>query len=139
MLVVAERISRHFSKVRRNATDCKVHLCELERGVGIFLSVDRDLLFVAAMSFNELDGLDEHTTGTATGVIEYAVIRLDHFGNQINDAFGRVELSLTFTFCKCELTEEVFIHTTDDVVFLVVRIHTVDFIQKRSELCSINM
>jgi hypothetical protein len=44
---------------------------------------------------HEARGLDEHATGTARGVEDAPVIRLDDFGEEADNAAGSVELAAT--------------------------------------------
>ena len=81
------------------------------------------------MCFYELDGLHKHTARTATGVIKYSIVRFKHFGNQVYNAFWCVELSFTFSFCKSELTKEILIYTTYNVVLFIISVDTIDFIK----------
>lgn len=80
------------------------------------------------MCFYELDGLNKHTTRTATRVIKYSIVRLKHFGNQVYNTLWCVELSFTFSFCKSELTKEILIYTTYNVVLFIISVDTIDFI-----------
>ena len=117
MLVFKEGVGRHVAEVGADATNRQVHLGQLVGGAGLFLTVDRDVFFVALMAFNKFDRLYKHAAGAAAGVIDFAMIRLDHFGQQVNHAFGGVKLAAAFAFSGGEVAEEVFVNATDDVFF----------------------
>ena len=72
-------------------------------------------------------------------IIKYTIVRLKHFGNQVYNTLWCVELSFAFSFCKSELTKEILIYTTYNVVLFIICIDTIDFIKQRSQLCRINM
>ena len=132
VLVVGKCIGCHLSKICRNTTDSQIHFCQFESGICVFLTVNRHFLFITAVCFYELDGLNKHTTRTATRVIKYSIVRLKHFGNQVYNTLWCVELSFTFSFCKSELTKEILIYTTYNVVLFIICIDTIDFIKQRS-------
>ena len=137
MLIVGEGIRSHLAEVCGNTADSKIHLRQFECGVSILLAVDGDFLFVSAVCFNELDRLHEHTARTAAGIIQDTVIWLDHLRDQIDDAFWRVEFALAFTFRKSKLPEEVFVDSSNDVIFLVIRVNLVNLIKERGELVGV--
>ena len=68
MAVVEEGIGVELSQVSLNSPNCQVHLGHLPGGgVGV-LTEDGNFVDVAAMVFNELCRLDEHTAAAAAGV-----------------------------------------------------------------------
>ena len=137
MLIIREGIRSHLAEICGNTADSKIHLRQLEGGVCVLLAVDRDFFLVSAVCLYELDGLHEHTAGTAAGGIQDSMIRLDHLSNEIHDAFGRVEFALAFTFRKSKLPEEVFVDSSNDVIFLVIRVNLVNLIKERGELVGV--
>ena len=139
MLVIGERVRSHFPEVYRDTSNSQIHLAQFVRRICVLLSIDRDFLFVSVMRFHELHGLHKHTARSAARVIENAIIRFNHFGNQIYNTLRRVELALTFAFCKRELAQEVFVNPPDDVVLFIAGIDLINLVQKRCQLCSINM
>lgn len=121
-----------------NATDGKIHLCQLISGVGIFLSIDRDVFLIAVVCFDKFHALHEHAAGTATRVINLAPVRLYHFRYQIDYRLGRVILPFTFAFCYGKLAQEILIDASYQVVFLVfLRIYLTDDIQQTCQFCTV--
>ena len=61
-------------------------------------------------------GLHEHAAGTASGVEDATVERLDDFGEQLDDTARRVELAAALPFGHGERTEKVFVNAAKRVV-----------------------
>ena len=105
-----------------------------------FLPVDGDVLGVAVVASDEFEGLHEHTPGAAAGVVDLAFVGLDHFGDQIDDALGGVELAPELALGGGEFAKEVFIDAPDDVLVLVADgVDVVDGIEKGGELAGIEV
>jgi hypothetical protein len=66
------------SDVGIDAAHREVHLAQSPRCVIRLLSVDSDVADPPAVAFNEFLGLDEHTAGATAGVVDAALIRLQH-------------------------------------------------------------
>ena len=130
MLVIGECVRCHFSEVCRDAANSQIHFAQLVRRVRIFLTVDRDFLFVTVMCFHELHGLHKHTARSAARVIENAIIRFNHFCNQIDNALRRIELALAFAFRKCKLAQEVFVDPPDNVILFIARVDLINLVQQ---------
>jgi hypothetical protein len=94
------------------------------------------------MAFNELHRLDKHPRRAAARVINFALERFEHFGQQRHHAFWRIELAAAFAFGGGKLAEEVFVHATDqvffrqrfDVGFVGQRFDVIDGVDKRRQL-----
>ena len=133
MLIVMERIAKTYVCI--DATYGEVHARQLVCGLGIFLSVDRDVLLVAVVRFYELHRLHEHTARTAARVINFAVVWLNHLSDKIHDALRRVELTLALTLGNGELAQKELVDTTDDVVLLVFeRVELVNLVEQGGKL-----
>ena len=116
MLILEEGIRRHITEVGGNAADGQVHLGQLVGGGGLFLAVDGDVFLVALVAFHKLHGLHEHAAGAAAGVVDLAVVGLDHFRQQVNHALGGIELPAALAFGGGEFAEEVFVDAANDVL-----------------------
>jgi len=86
MLVCAERVVV-AAQVGFDAPDAQVHLGELPCVGVTLLTEHRDVLNdIATMVFHESGGLDEHSTGSAAGIVYAAVERLDNLDERADDA-----------------------------------------------------
>ncbi len=54
MTVIGKGVGCIVSKVGSNTADGKVHLCKLEGGLGVFLTVDRHHTTVSVMALDKL-------------------------------------------------------------------------------------
>ena len=78
LFIDARKMGVMVSRKLRELTDGKVHLCQLPCGrVGI-LSVNRNIVDVAAVVFYKLCRLHKHTTAAAAGVIHAPLERLQY-------------------------------------------------------------
>ena len=75
---------------------------------------------LAAVGLDELFALDEHAAGAAAGVVDAALVRLDHLDQQPDDAARRVELAALLAFGAGELAEEVLVDAAEDVLGAVL-------------------
>ena len=111
---------------------------KLVGGGGELLPVDGDVLLVAVVAFDKLDRLHEHATGAAAGVVDLAFVGLDHFGDEIDDALGGVELAPELALGGGKMPKEVFIDPADGVLLLVLDgVDVVDGIDEGGELAAI--
>ena len=120
VLVVREGVGGFFAQVPGDAADGEVHLRQFVRSAGVFLTVHGDFALVAVMRFDKLHALHEHAARTAAGVVDFAAVGLDHFGDEADDCFRGVEFALSLAFGDGEFPEEVFVHAADDILFLVL-------------------
>ena len=135
MLVVRESADGYFAQIAADAPNGKVHLRQLHCCACGFLTVNSDLFRVSVMTLHELHRLHEHTAGTAARIINCALERLYHFGNQIDNAFRSIELSLAFAFLQSKIGKEVFIHPTHYILLFVFRqLDFIQLVQKRRKL-----
>ena len=138
VLILEEGVGGDFAEVGGEPAHGEVHLGQLVGGGGELLPVDGDVLFAAVVAFDKLDGLDEHAAGAAAGVVDLAFVGLDHFGDEIDDALGGVELAPELALGGGEFAEEVFIDPADGVLFLVLYgVDVVDGIDEGGELADI--
>ena len=135
MLVVLERVGRLFAQIVGYAADGQIHLGQFIGGVGVFLSIDRNVALVAVVCLNELHALHKHATRTATGVVDFSLVGLYHFGNEVDNRFRGVVLSLTLTFGNGKFGKKVFIDPSDEVVLWVLQgVNLVDFVEEGGQL-----
>ena len=126
MAVVAETVPE--LDVGVYAPDGQVHPGETEGGLVGLLPIDGQVaerLFsvsdsapapvTGCMSLYELDGLDEHARGAATGVKYSSPVRLDHFHQQSYHGAGRVELAALAAFGDGELFQEILVDLSQNV------------------------
>ena len=71
-----------------DAADGQVHLAETPGGGVGLLAVDGDVGAVAAVLLDELLGLDEHAARTAAGIVDAALVGLDHLHQQADHDAG---------------------------------------------------
>ena len=75
-----------------NAADCHVHLCQFP-SVGVcFLTIHGNATTIAAVGFDKLSTLDEHTTAAAARIVHTTVAEgLQNLDNGLYHAGGGVE------------------------------------------------
>ena len=129
MLIVGESVCCCFTKICRYATNGQIHLAQFVCCIRVFLSVDGNLLLITVVGFYELHRLNKHTAGATAGVIENAIVRFNHFGDQINDTLRCVKFTLTLAFGKRKFTQEIFVNPSNNIIFLVAGIDFINFIQ----------
>ena len=123
MLVIKECVCCILAKVGFNATDGKVHLCQLPCGrVGI-LSINRDIVDISAMVLYKFCRLNKHTTTAAARVVHSSLKRLQHFHQRPHNAGRRKELAATLAFLFCKHGQTVFISAPQNVLFAAVFNH----------------
>ena len=106
------------SEVVADAAQGQVHLCQPVGGCLLFLSIHIDAADVAPPGFHQLRALYEHAARAAARVVEGAVERLYHGGDETHHVMGRVELTLFLGGIDGKLLEEILIHATDEVFLL---------------------
>ena len=99
-----------------DAAQREVHLGEPPGRVVRLLSVDADVAQPASVRRDELLGLHEHAGRAAAGVVDTALVRLDHLDQQLDHAARRVELAALLPFGAGELREEVLVYAAQDVL-----------------------
>jgi hypothetical protein len=112
--VVLERVALFNRAV--DAADGEVHFGESPSGVVEFLPVDADVADASAVGADELLALHEHTRRAAAGVVDAPAVGLEHLHQQLDDTARGVELAALFAFRAGELTEKVFVDSSQDVV-----------------------
>ena len=138
VLILEEGVGGDFAEVGGEPAHREVHLGELVGGGGELLSVNRDVLGVAVVAFDELERLHEHAAGATAGVVDFAFVGLNHFGDEIDHALGSVELAPQLALGGGELAEEVFIDPAHGVLLLVAHgVDVVDGIDEGGELAAI--
>jgi len=87
---------------------------------------------------HELERLHEHTARTAAGIVDLALVRLDHLRDEVNHALGCIELAPKLALCGGKLAQEIFIDPANHVLFLILhRVDIVDRINQGRELTAI--
>lgn len=138
VLILEEGIGGDFPEVGGEPAHREVHLGQLVGGGGELLPVDGDVLGVAVVAFDEFERLHEHAAGATAGVVDLALVGLDHFGDEIDDALWGVELAPELALGGGEFAEEVFIDPADGVLLLVADgVDVVDGIDEGGELAAI--
>ena len=100
-----------------DTTNGKVHLCQTIGCRFRLLSIHIHCLGITTMCLDELSSLNKHTTRTATRVIDSTIERLNEGCYQLYDAMRGIELAFFLVSIDRESLQEVFIHTTYQVVF----------------------
>ena len=88
------------------------------------------------MVLDELFGLNKHTRGSAAGVVDAAVKRLDHLDQQFDDAARCVELAAALALRPGELAEEVLVDAAKDIfraVLFIAQANGADEIDKLAQ------
>ena len=93
----------------------EVHLGKPPGRVVALLPVNGDVADAPAVFLDELLGLDEHAAGAAAGVIDAALVGLQHLDQQPDDGAGRVELAAALALGAGEAAEEVLIDPSENV------------------------
>src|SRR6185437_14531162 len=110
------------AEVRFDSSDGEIHFRQFPSGWVRLLAVDRNVSDTASMLANEFVALDEHAARTAARVVYTALVRLDHFHKQLDDAPRRVEFAALLAFGAGKLAKEVFVRATENVFRAVLLI-----------------
>lgn len=70
---------------------------------------------IALLFLHQIGTLNEHTAGTAAGIIEGAVKRLDQGGDQLNGIMGCIEFAFLLGCINRKFLQEVFVYPADQV------------------------
>ena len=134
--VLEECVFVMFAEVRIDAADGHIHLRHFPSvGVG-FLSVNADVVTVAAVVLDKLDALHEHAAGTTAGVVNaFAFARLEDAHDGLDDACGGVEFTALHAFVACELCDAVFIGAAKQILAClgVAHVHVAEHIHHIAE------
>ena len=79
------------------------------------LPVYGDVADSPAVLLDELLGLDEHAAGAAAGVVDAALVGLQHLDQQPDDGAGRVEFAAALALGPGEAAEEILVDPPEDV------------------------
>jgi hypothetical protein len=105
-----------------DATHREVHFAQPPSRVIRLLPVDGDVTDAPAVAFDKLFRLHKHAARAAAGVVDSALVRLQHLDEHSHHRAWRVELAAALSFRTCEAAEEVFVYAAKDVLRLVVRL-----------------
>ena len=95
-------VCRILSQIGINAANSKVHLCHLPSGCVGFLTINRDIINVPRMVFNELCALNKHTAGTTARIVYAPLKRLQNLNQRPNNTGRRIEFTAAFSFLLCK-------------------------------------
>lgn len=109
---------RLLAEVVVQATDGHVHAGQAPGGGIGFLAVDADLTHLATVLFHETFALHEEAAAAAAGVVYAALVGLQHFHDERDNALGRIELTTPLASGDAEFTQEVFVDVAQDVLGL---------------------
>mmetsp|Transcript_23660 Transcript_23660/g.42107 ORF Transcript_23660/g.42107 Transcript_23660/m.42107 type:complete len:367 (+) Transcript_23660:113-1213(+) len=98
-----------------DAVHGKVHLGQAPCGVVDLLPVDGQVQRVAAVFFDELFRLNEHTSRPTAWVINAALVGLQHFNKRADHRTRREELAAALTLGTGKARDEVFIDAAQQV------------------------
>ena len=105
-----------LADVAAEAVHGQIHLAQPYRLAHFLLPVDADGAARAAfMARDEIRALHEHATGAVGRIVDAALIRFDHFHDQIDQRRRRKELAALLAFAHRELAQEVLIDLAEDI------------------------
>ena len=120
--VMGECGIRLFSKIVADAAQGEVHFRKTVGCRLFLLTVNIDTADIAFLFLDQVCTLNEHAARTAAWIVECAVIRLNHGGNQLHRVMRRVELAFFLGGIDGKFLEEVFVHSSNQVFFLSKRL-----------------
>src|SRR5260370_36237419 len=90
------------------------------------MAIDRKIADAAAVALDDLLALYEHARRSAAGIVNAALVRLNHFHQQTDDTARRIELAALLAFRRGELAKEVFIDAAQNVLGAVLFVAQAD-------------
>ena len=125
MPVVVESVS--MGNLALDASDGQVHLGQSPSRVVRFLAVDGDVgpdaprklatvAVAGGVGADELHRLHEHPRGAAAGVVDPALIWLQHFHQQLDDAARRVEFAPLLALGAGELRQKILVDAAQHIL-----------------------
>src|SRR5437870_13577497 len=115
MEIAPKGVGLLFAEISFDAADGEVHHGEAARSGVALLAVDADVAELAAMGFDEFFRLHEHAARTAAGIVNPAFVGSEHLDEESHDALRGVELAAFLALGARELTQEIFVDTTEDI------------------------
>ena len=103
------------AEVEVDAADGHVHGGEAPGGGVGFLAVDREVAELAAVFLDKALALDEEAAGAHGGVVDAALVGLEHLDDQGDDGLRSEVLAALLALGEGELAEEVFVDLAEDV------------------------
>ena len=116
MLVVRKRTCRMISQIIADSTNSKVHLAKTVGGRFTFLAINANRLCVTTMSLNHFHTLHEHTTRTASWVVDGTIVWLQNRSNEFYNTMRRIKFTLFLIRIDRERLQEVFIDSTYQIM-----------------------
>ena len=116
--VAQEGVRGLGAEVGLDAADGEVHVRQAPGGGVGLLAEDGDVGRLPAVGLHEALGLDEHAGGAAAGVVDAALVGLQHLDQQPHDAARGEELAAELALGLGELAEEVFVDPAQGVAGL---------------------
>ncbi len=111
-----------FAHVAFEAVHGEVHAREGDGRADFFVAVNGELARrVFPMLGDEARALHEHAARAAGRIEDAAVIRLQHFDDEADDAGGRVKFAALRALGAGEFAEEVFVDAAEGVVIEAAR------------------
>ncbi|MOA10761.1 hypothetical protein D3C78_1306650 [compost metagenome] len=107
--------------------DGQVHLAQAGRYTVFFVPVEGQLVRVFFVDFQEVRALHEHAAGTARGVKDDAVIRLQHIGDELHEGNRGKEFTAVMSPLVGKFGQEIFVDTAKDVtggLFQLIRVQS---------------
>ena len=113
--VAQEAVGGLRAKVGFDAADGEVHMRQPPGGGIGLLAEDRNVGLLSAVGLDEAFGLNEHARRAAAGIVDAALIRLEHLDQQPHDATRREELAAELALSLGKLAEEVLVDAAERV------------------------
>ena len=135
----AWKLSAVRPEVALEAADGEVHLGQAPRGGVALLLVDGDVAEAAAVLLHEALALHEHAARAAAGVVDAALVGLDHLDQQLDHAARRVELAAALALGAGEAPEEVLVDAPEDVLGATVFVAHGDGADEVDELAELRL
>ena len=110
---------------------CAAEAADFPHEIGVFLgypledvvTINRNIIDVAAVVFYKLSRLHKHTAAATARVIHTALERLQHFYQRPHNAGRRKELAATLAFLLCKHRQAVFISASQNVLLAAMFDH----------------
>ena len=93
MHVAAEGVGMFWPEVGLDAADRQVHHRQAAGGGVALLAIDRNIAQLAAVAFHKLLALHKHAAGAAAGIVDAALVGLQHLHQAAHHTARRVELT----------------------------------------------
>ncbi len=116
VLVAGKAVGGFLAEVEVDAADGHVHGGEAPGGGVALLAVDGEVAEFAAVGLDELLALDEEAAGAACGIVDAALVGLEHLDDEGDDGFRGEVLAAFFALGHGEFAEEILVNVAEDVL-----------------------